>query len=123
LISPFQGTFGAKYVEAKGRWTAEYNVRYSARVTRVAPFALINLPIERQGPTVFYGTYRNLDPFTIQSVRTTYTRPREKYKLTFSFAIENLTNRLFWEHFTSSPSPGRSFNFGMALNFADLLRF
>ena len=41
--------------------------------------------------------------------------------MTFSFGIDNLANRLYWEHFAFAPAPGRSFTFGMALNFADLL--
>ncbi|MEP7273363.1 MAG: TonB-dependent receptor [Acidobacteriota bacterium] len=121
LIAPFQGSFGARYTDARGRFTAQYNLRHSSRVTRVEPFVLLNLPFERGGPTLFYSTYRNLDPFTVQSVKATFTKSSEKYRLTFSIGVENLTNRLFWEHFTPSPAVGRSFTFGMATNFADLL--
>ena len=40
----------------------------------------------------------------------------------FTAGLENLTNRLFIEHFYTAPAPGRSFVFGTTVELLNLLR-
>ena len=68
-----------------------------------------------------FGTFRSLSSFAVQSVRGGYTVRREKHRFLFTFGIENLTNRLYFEHFHTAPAPGRSLVFGTTLDLADLL--
>ena len=124
LIVPFKGLFGAKYADAHGKVTAEYDLRRSGRVTRVDPLELLSRPIQLYGPSVFYGTFASFSPFTLHSVRGSYTFRAEEYRLIFSVGVENLTNRLYWEpfNFAPAPGPGRSVILGFSMNFSNFWR-
>ncbi|MER3426651.1 MAG: hypothetical protein C4334_00925 [Pyrinomonas sp.] len=114
-ITPFRGIFGAIFNERKGRWFIEYSLRHQARVTRANPTGF-------QGPTLInYGTFASLNDFTVQSVRGGYNLRRERYRMTFTTGVDNLTDLLYFEHFQNAPAPGRSFVFGFTMEFANLL--
>lgn len=115
-ISPFGATFGARYSDRKGIWSGQYEVRYQARVTRVDPLDLTTA-ISTQ-----YGSFASLSPFTEQSLRAAYNCRRETYRMSLTFGIDNLTDRLYFEPFQTAPAPGRSFVFGITMDLFDLLR-
>jgi hypothetical protein len=54
-------------------------------------------------------------------LRGGYILRKEKYRLMFTLGIENLTNRLYFEHFQTAPAPGRSIVFGTTLEILNLL--
>jgi len=109
-ITPFRGIFGARYGSREGAWFGEYQARYQARVRRADPLDL-TAAISTQ-----YGTLASLNPFSTHSLRLSYTRRKEDHRTVFTFGIENLTNRLYFEHFQTAPAPGRSFVFGVTLD-------
>jgi outer membrane receptor protein involved in Fe transport len=113
-ISPFGGTWGARYGDREGAWGFGYEVRYQARVKRVDPLELATA-ISTQ-----YGTFRSLSPFSKQSLRGNYNFRQPGYRLSLSFGIDNLTNRFYFEPFQTAPAPGRSFVFGFTLDSFDL---
>lgn len=114
-ITPFRGIFGLRYQGGRGKWFGEYEVRYQGRVERADPLEL-SATISTQ-----YGTLASLDSFARQAVRAGYTLQREHQRMLLTFGVENLTNRFYFEHFQNAPAPGRSFVFGMTLDFLRLL--
>ena len=115
-VAPFGGTWGARYGDGEGAWSAEYEVHYQARTTRVDPVDLATA-IATQ-----YGTFASLSPFTKQAVRGVYNYRRPRYRLALSLGVDNLTNRFYFEPFQTAPAPGRSFVFGLTLDTLDLIR-
>jgi outer membrane receptor protein involved in Fe transport len=115
-ISPFGSTFGARYSDRQGVWSGLYEVRYQARVERVAPLDLTTA-ISTQ-----YGSFASLSPLTKHSLRAVYNYRRERYRMALTFGVDNLTDRLYFEPFQTAPAPGRSFVFGATMDLFDLLR-
>lgn len=115
-ISPFGTTFGARYSDRRGVWLGQYEVRHQARVTRADPLDLTTA-ISTQ-----YGSFASLSPFTKHSLRAAYNYRRESYRVSLTFGVENLTDKLYFEPFQTAPAPGRSFVFGVTTDLFDLLR-
>jgi outer membrane receptor protein involved in Fe transport len=115
-ISPFGGTFGARYSDRRGGWTGEYDLRYRARIKRADPTDL-TAAVGTQ-----YGSFASLKASLVQSLRLGYTFRREKYRLIFAGGVGNLTNRLYFEPFQTAPAPGRSFLAGVTIDGFDLWR-
>ena len=57
----------------------------------------------------------------MQSLRGGYTVRGEKHRILFTVGLENLTNRLYFEHFQTSPAPGRGLVFGTSVELMNLL--
>ena len=115
-ITPFRGIFGARINDNKGGLFAEYDARYQAQVTRVDPNSLVS------GTLTAYGFLRSFDALTKQSIRGGYNWRREGGRFSFTVGVDNLTNRLYFEHFQSAPAPGRAFIFGFTTEFFNLLK-
>lgn len=115
-ITPFRSVFGIRYNSLSGRWLGQYQVRYQSRVTRVAPVDLSSTILTQ------YGTLASLDSFANHSLRAGYTYRREAQRISFVMGIDNLTNRLYFEHFQNAPAPGRSIVFGITMDFANLFK-
>ena len=115
-ISPFGATFAARYSDRAGAWSGFYEVRYQARVRRVDPLDLATA-ISTQ-----YGSFASLDSFTKHTVRAVYNYRRERYRMSLSFGVDNLTDRLYFQPFQTAPAPGRSAVFGVTMDLFDLLR-
>jgi outer membrane receptor protein involved in Fe transport len=90
-------------------------LRYQGKLTRPDPLDL-SAPISTE-----FGTFRSLNSFMVQSVRGGYTVRSEKHKIMFTVGLENLTNRLYFEHFQTAPAPGRSVVFGTTVELMNLL--
>ena len=114
-ITPFRGIFGLRYNSLNGRWLGQYQVRYQSQVTRVAPLDLSSTILTQ------YGTLAGLRSLATQSLRAGYTMRRERHRVSFVFGVDNLANRLYFEQFQNAPAPGRSFVFGITMDFANLL--
>ncbi|MBS1808238.1 MAG: TonB-dependent receptor [Acidobacteria bacterium] len=115
-ITPFRAVYGATYTDKQGAWFAEYQARSQARVRRIDPLD-ITAPNTTQ-----YGTFASLAPFTKQTARVGYNWRRDHQRISFTVGVENLTNRLYFEHFQTAPAPGRSVVFGITTDFFNLLR-
>lgn len=115
-ITPFRTIDGVRFDSSKRRWFGEYEVRYQARVERADPLDL-SAAVSTQ-----YGTLASLNSFARHSLRGGYTLSRENHRMSFTVGVENLTDRLYFEHFQTAPAPGRSFVFGTTLEFLNLLR-
>jgi outer membrane receptor protein involved in Fe transport len=114
-ITPFRIIDGLRFDSPKRRWFAYYQVRYQARVRRADPLDL-TAAISTQ-----YGTLASLNSFAVHGLRGGYSRRKESYRVSFRVGIENVTNRLYFEHFQTAPASGRSFVFGTVLEFFNLL--
>lgn len=105
-ITPLRTINGVRFDSSKGRWFGEYEIRYQARVERADPLDL------SAAVSTEFGTFRSLNSFAVQTLRGGYTVRGEKHRVMFTVGIENLTNRLYFEHFQTAPAPGRSVVFG-----------
>jgi outer membrane receptor protein involved in Fe transport len=114
-ISPFGATFGARYGDRQGVWSGFYEIRYQARAERVDPLDLTTA-ISTQ-----YGSFASLSPFTKQTFRVVYNYRRERYRVSLTFGVDNLTDRLYFQPFQTAPAPGRSLVFGATMELFDLL--
>jgi outer membrane receptor protein involved in Fe transport len=114
-ITPAKVVVGARYSSAEGRWFGEYQLRYQGRVSRVDPLDL-STTISTQ-----YGTFASLNSLAKHSIRGGYTYRKETCRMSFTFGADNLTDRLYFEHFQNAPAPGRSFVFGVTVDFMNLL--
>ena len=115
-ITPLRTINGLRFDNAKRTWFVEYENRYQARVKRADPLDL-SAAIATE-----YGTAASLNSFIVQSLRAGYTVRRESYRMLFTIGIQNLTNRLYFEHFQTAPAPGRAVVFGTTLEVFNLLR-
>jgi len=114
-ITPFRGVFGARYSSPAAKWVGEYQVRYQTRVTRVDPLDLAT-DIATQ-----YGTLASLNSLAKHSLRAGYTYRWERSRLLLTGGVDNLTNRLYFDHFQNAPAPGRSLVFGLTLTLTKAL--
>jgi outer membrane receptor protein involved in Fe transport len=105
-ITPFRIIYGTQYLNASGRFFAEYNIRHQGKVTRVPPGQFVGTAL------INHGSFASLAAFDKHSLKGGYHWKTEKYKFSFTAGIDNLANRLFWEHFQNSPAAGRSVVFG-----------
>ena len=109
-ITPLRTINGVRFDSLKGRWFGEYEIRYQGRVERADPLDL------SAAVSTEYGTFRSLSSFAVQTIRGGYTVRGEKHRVMFTVGIENLTNRLYFEHFQTAPAPGRSVVFGTTVD-------
>ncbi len=115
-ITPLRTINGVRFDGVQRRWFGEYEMRYQARVTRADPLDL-SAAVSTQ-----FGTLRSLNSFAVHSVRVGYTARGESFRMSFTVGIENLTNRLYFEHFQTAPAPGRTMVFGTTFELFNLLR-
>jgi outer membrane receptor protein involved in Fe transport len=106
-ITPLRIIYGAQFLESKGRVFVEYDVRHQNRVTRADPGQFVGTAL------INYGSFASTNSFDKHAIKGGYNLRREKYKLTFNAGIDNISNKLYWEHFQNAPAPGRSFIFGI----------
>ena len=114
-ITPWRTINGVRFDSLGRRWFAEYELRQQGRVTRADPLDL-SAAISTE-----YGTLASLNAFAVQGLRGGYIIRRENYRIMFTMGVENMTNRLYFEHFQTAPAPGRSIVFGTTLEIFNLL--
>jgi len=105
-ITPVKVLVNARFTEPRGRWWVEYGVRAQSEVTRVARAVL-------DSPFLIAQDLLSLEGFTVQRVGWGINLSRGRDRLGLSFAIENLANTYYREHFQFAPSRGRSFTIGL----------
>jgi hemoglobin/transferrin/lactoferrin receptor protein len=105
-ITPSKVTANARFTESRGRFWIEYGIRAQGEVTRVAETLL-------DSPFLIAQDLLSLDGFAVQRLGwgVNFTRGRDRVGVTF--AIENLADKYYREHFQFAPSRGRSFTVGL----------
>lgn len=105
-ITPLRTINGVRFDSSNARWFGEYEMRYQGRVERADPLDL------SAAVSTEFGTFRSLNSFVVQTLRGGYTIRGEKHRVVLTLGLENLTNRLYFEHFQTAPARGRSLVFG-----------
>jgi outer membrane receptor protein involved in Fe transport len=95
-----------RFTEPAGHWWLEYGVRTQSEVTRITPTLLTS-------PFRIAQDLLSLDGFTVQRLGWGVELTRGGDRLALTFAIENLANTFYREHFQFAPSRGRSFTVGV----------
>ena len=106
-ITPVKALGAARFTERRGRWWGEYGVRTQADVKRVTPTLLTS-------PFRVAQDLLSLKGFTVQRIGWGFNFQREHDRLGLTFAVENLTNVYYREHFQFAPSRGRTFTAGIS---------
>src|SRR5262245_17107437 len=106
-ITPVKVLVAARFTEPRGRWWAEYGIRTQADVTRVTPTLLTS-------PFRIAQDLLSLDGFTVQRLGWGIALTRSREQLSLNFAVENLANEYYREHFQFAPARGRSFTIGVS---------
>jgi len=105
-ITPAKLLASARFAHAGGRWWAEYGVRTQTDVKRVAETLL-------DSPFLIAQDLLSLDGFTVQRAAWGLNLSRGRDRAGLTFAVENLTNAYYREHFQFAPARGRSFTIGL----------
>jgi outer membrane receptor protein involved in Fe transport len=106
-ITPVKVLATARFTELRGRWWAEYGIRTQTDVTRVTP-TLLSTPFR------IAQDFLSLDGFVVQRLGWGVDVSRGRNRLALVFAVENLANRYYREHFQFAPARGRSFTIGLS---------
>ena len=101
-ITPIKAIASARFTEPSGHWWVEYGVRTQTEVTRITPTLLTS-------PFRIAQDLLSLDGFTVQRLGWGIELTRDRDRLALVFAVENLANTFYREHFQFAPSRGRSF--------------
>ena len=105
-ITPLKVLASARFTHTGGRWWAEYGVRTQTKVKRVAETLL-------DSPFLIAQDLLSLDGLTVQRVGLGVNLSRGRDRLGLTFAVENLTDAYYREHFQFAPARGRSFTIGL----------
>jgi outer membrane receptor protein involved in Fe transport len=106
-VTPVKILAAVRFTEPRGRWWAEYGVRTQTDVTRITPTLLTS-------PFRIAQDLLSLDGFTVQRLGWGVALTRGRDQLSLNFAVENLANKYYREHFQFAPSRGRSFTIGIS---------
>jgi hemoglobin/transferrin/lactoferrin receptor protein len=105
-ITPSKFIGNARFTQARGRWWVEYGVRAQGEVTRVATTLL-------ESPFLIAQDLLSLDGFAVQRAAAGINLTSGRNRVGLSFAVENLADRYYREHFQFAPSRGRSVTVGL----------
>ena len=97
-----------RYTEPRGRWWLEYGIRAQGDVSRVATTLL-------ESPFLIAQDLLALDGFAVQRIGWGITLSRGRDRVGLNFAVENLTDTYYREHFQFAPARGRSFTAGVSV--------
>lgn len=107
-ITPAKVVAAARFTEARGRFWVEYGVRTQPKVSRIATTLL-------DSPFLIAQDLLSLDGFTVQRVSWGINLTRGRDRVGLTFALENLSDKYYREHFQFAPARGRSFTVGLNL--------
>ena len=107
-ITPSKAVVNARFTQSRGRWWVEYGVRAQGEVTRVATTLL-------ESPFLIAQDLLSLDGLAVQRAAAGLNLSNGRNRAGLTFAIENLTDRYYREHFQFAPARGRSFTIGLSV--------
>jgi outer membrane receptor protein involved in Fe transport len=105
-ITPLKAQVGVRFDDPRNRFWVEYGARVQSDVTRVAPALL-------ESPFLIAQDLLSLEGFTVQRVAWGVNFRPSTGRLGLVFAVENLADRFYREHFQFAPARGRSFTMGL----------
>ena len=105
-ITPARIILNARFTQSSGRWWVEYGVRSQTDVKRVARTLL-------DSPFLIAQDLLSLDGFTVQRAGLGINLARGRDRVGLVFAVENLGDTYYREHFQFAPARGRSFTVGL----------
>lgn len=115
----YQGAFSPRFISAKGNWWAEYEYRFTSKVTRVEPNDISFAGITTYG---YFAAYKGIKKHAIRGGANFFSGSDDNSRVTLTVGVENLTNNLYFQLFQPAPAPGRSFTFGLTYNFSRLFK-
>src|SRR5690606_27535322 len=105
-ITPFKALVGARFTEIRDRWWVDYSVRAQAAVDRVAPTLL-------DSPFLIAQDLLSLDGFAVQRLAVGLNVRGRAQRAGITFAVDNLADTFYREHFQFAPARGRTFTIGL----------
>ena len=105
-ITPFKALVGARFTEIRDRWWVDYSVRAQAAVDRVAPTLL-------DSPFLIAQDLLSLDGFAVQRLAVGLNFRGRAQRAGITFAVDNLADTFYREHFQFAPARGRTFTIGL----------
>lgn len=105
-ITPSKFVGAIRYTEPKGRVWVEYGARAQGKVARVAKTLI-------ESPFIIAQDLLALDGFLVQRLAWGVNLSRQRERIGVTFAIENLADTYYRDHFQFAPSRGRSFTVGL----------
>ena len=105
-ITPARIILNARFTQSSGRWWVEYGVRSQTDVKRVARTLL-------DSPFLIAQDLLSLDGFTVQRAGLGIDLARGRDRVGLVFAVENLGDTYYREHFQFAPARGRTFTIGL----------
>ncbi|MBK8813556.1 MAG: TonB-dependent receptor [Acidobacteria bacterium] len=115
-ITPFRMLGGIQYLDRSGRFFSEYTWRHQNRVKRADPGQFVGTTL------INYGSFASMNEFDKHAIKAGYSWRNTQYKFTVNGGVDNLTDKLYWEHFNTAPAPGRSFVFGFTVEVFNFLK-
>ncbi len=111
----YQGAFAPRYNSAKGNFWAEYEYRFTSKVTRVEPNDISFAGITTYG---YFAAYKGTKKHSIRGgVSFGETIP-----MNLTVGLENFTNQTNFQLFQPAPTAGRSFTIGLSIGWSKLLK-
>ncbi|HJU43837.1 MAG TPA: TonB-dependent receptor [Vicinamibacterales bacterium] len=107
-VTPSKVIANARFTQSRGLWWVEYGVRVQGEVTRVAETLL-------DSPFLIAQDLLSLDGFAVQRLGWGVNVARGRERVAVTFAVENLADRFYREHFQFAPARGRSFTVGLTV--------
>ncbi len=107
-ITPSKLVANARFTDVHGRWWVDYGVRAQGQVNRVAQALL-------DSPFLIAQDLLALDGLAVHRIAAGINLTQQRDRVALTFAVENLTNRFYREHFQFAPARGRSFTIGLSL--------
>ena len=111
----YQGSFAPRFTSAKGNWWAEYEYRFTSKVTRVDPNDISFAGVTTYG---YFAAYKGLKK---QSIRGGF-KYGEEVPVTVTMGVENLTDNTYFQLFQPAPAAGRSFRIGLSFGLSKFLK-
>ena len=105
-ITPLRVLTNVRFTDIHGRWWAEYGMRAQTDVTRVAQAMM-------ESPFLIAQDLLSLNGFDVHRIGGGVELGKGRQRVALTFAVENLTNRFYREHFQFAPARGRSFTVGL----------
>ncbi|HEX6162935.1 MAG TPA: TonB-dependent receptor [Vicinamibacterales bacterium] len=105
-ITPSKVIANARFTQSRGRWWVEYGVRAQGEVRRVAATLL-------DSPFLIAQDLLSLDGFAVHRAGAGINLSSGRNRAALTFAVENLADLYYREHFQFAPSRGRSFTIGL----------
>ncbi|MEM7586032.1 MAG: TonB-dependent receptor [Acidobacteriota bacterium] len=110
-----QGLFGVRYTAPSTHWFVEYELKWVDDISRVDPGDLAT------PNTTQFGSFSSLDGYERHTLRGGYEFAEASVPVRINVAIENLSDKFYFDPFQLAPAPGRSFVASLHIPWRNLL--